>query len=421
MMTTYECCKGKNFPNSYYICTVCFKVYHKSCVLKNKSKYTFSDGFKIKCCENLELNSSQSFLHEKTIMEETIQELTENSQVHENYWRKIKADHEKFLVEATEREQELNDFIIIQDEQIKKSAIEIKKLHDLISDLTNKTWNTRSTQTDRSRHSKQGKEIGIQTDKPANYFGFGSKPKCSLTSEHSPKKSAAETSVCLRSRVLLVAGYHGKNLASSLINIMGRNTITSIIKPNANNKEIIDSAVISSMDFSKKDVVVLWPSNVNVSQYKDLNLRLQHTNFIVLSSPYRYDILEQNEKTYHVNLALNRLVHITTGSLKQVINVNAILRKSNYCPDGNRINNSGKMYIARHIVQRVEQLIGNRTTMNQDCTLETGCKVESTFETLGDDEQLQGTSFETEGRNKMLNEVNGVFLCPRLTQVDIRT
>lgn len=418
-MTNFECCKGKIFPNSYYICTDCFKVYHKSCVLKNKSKYTFSTGFKIKCCENTETYSSQSLLLEKNMLEETIQELTESSQVHENYWRKIKTDYDKFLEEATEREQELNDLLRKQSDQIIKYSAEIKKLQDLISELTHKTCNTQSTQTNSYNHSKnrkQDKEIATQTDIHQDFDDVILKHKRSRNNGNiNQDLEPLETSAYQQSNILLVAGYHGKNLVSFIISHMSRCTVTSIIKPHANNKELIDSAISNSKYFSKSDVVVLWPNNMNTTYFHDLNSRLKHTNFIILSSPYRYDNPEKNEKTFHDNLALNKMVHLAAGNLKQVINVNAILRKSNYCPAGYRINNIGKKYIAKYVVQRIMDMKLCRKTCNR------------TRDDIGDQsmtklttsEQHQKVSSHLDGDNQVLTEGNANFLYPRLTQIEI--
>lgn len=418
-MTNFECCKGKLFPSSYYICTDCFKVYHKSCVLKNKSKYTFSAGFKIKCCESAETTSSQSLILEKNILEETIQELTESSQAHENYWKKIKTDYDTFLAEATEREQELTDFIQKQSDQIKKYSVEIKKLEDLISDFKDKTFNSRSTQTnqyDYRRNSTYEKEIGTQTDKQQDFDASISKRESlqnnrNVTQEFAPEETLADQP----NNILLVAGNHGKNLVSFIISYMGKCAITAIIKPNANNEEIIDSAVSNSELFSKKDVVLLWPNNMNISQFNNLNSRLQHTNFIILSTPYRYDNLEENRKIYHYNLSLNKMVHLATRKLKQVINVNAILRKTNYCRVGYNINNIGKKYIAKYIVNKIKEMKLCGITMNQTRN-ETG---EISMEKLRTREQQQETSSDADRYNALSTESSNNFLYPRLSQMEL--
>lgn len=418
-MTNFECCKGKSFPSSYYICTDCFKIYHKSCVLKNKSKYTFSTGFKIKCCETTETYSSQSLLLEKNFLEETIQELTESSQVHENYWRKIKADYDKFLEEATEREQELNDLLRKQSDQIIKYSAEIKKLQDLISELTHKTCNTLGTQTnnnDHTKNSKRGKEMGTQTDIYQDLDDLISKPKHSQNNRNINQSSGTvESSKDQLRNILLVAGYHGKNLVSFIISHMGKCTVTSIIKPHASNKELIDSAISNSKYFSKNDVVLMWPNNVNRTHFQDLNLRLKHTNFIILSSPYRYDNQERNDKIFHDNLTLNKMVHLATGNLKQVINVNAILRKSNYCPGGYHINNIGKKYIAKHIVHKIMDMKLCKKTCNR-ISGDIGDQNMAKSTTV---EQHQKISCYLDINNQVLTEGNVNFLYPRLTQIEL--
>lgn len=381
-------------------------------------------GFKIKCCDNTDRHSSQSHILEKTILEETIQELTESSQMHESYWRKIKVNHEKFVEEATEREQEFNDIIRKQSDQIRKSYNEIKKLQDNISQLISRTWNSRTTQTDhydRTENSKHSEEIGTQTDKRQEREDFSLKLKLVQKNKRSLIQKTVEPSEYQIDNILIVAGHHGKNLVSFIINCMSRFTATSIIKPHAQSREIIESAVSSSKNFSKRDVVVLWPSNINTSHFNDLHSRLQHTNFIILSTPYRYDKPIHNEKIYYGNLALNRMVHLATGNLKQVINVNAILRKSNYCKVSNCIKNTGKKYIAKYIVQNIKEIILCKTMLNQ-----TSDDIEDKI--LGkkimcksiNAEHCQNPTYDADINNQMHAEGNGHFLYPRLTQTDFQ-
>lgn len=142
-MINYECCKMKQLTS--YLCINCFKVFHKSCIHKNKSKYIFVGDHKIKCCKAM--NSVEDITHEKSLLEETISEINENSLLQEQYISRLKEEHKKFVEEVSIREEELNLFIKNQEDLLKTANIEIGKLKNEIFLLTKKETISQSTQT----------------------------------------------------------------------------------------------------------------------------------------------------------------------------------------------------------------------------------------------------------------------------------
>lgn len=85
-MANFECCKTRAFPQSYYICIQCFKVYHKSCAQSNKRNFKFIKNFQVICCDEIENNHDI----EKSILEQTISELEESNEMKDFHIEKIK-------------------------------------------------------------------------------------------------------------------------------------------------------------------------------------------------------------------------------------------------------------------------------------------------------------------------------------------
>lgn len=414
-MTNFECCKGKIFPSSYYICINCFKVYHKSCVMKNKTNFVFKEGFKLNCCKNTDLNNSQDLVLEKTILEANIHELTENSQMHERHWKKIKAEHDKFLEEATQREEELTDYIRKQDDEIKKFSEEIKKLQLHILDSTNKTYDTQGTQTKIDIRVDTGAQTNDFHD-DYNYSTYTTKQfdnqknNCNQPSTDEPTHGV--------SKILLVAGKHGKDMSNYLINYLGTCSVSSILKPYANNSHLAEAAVNNTKNFTKQDAVIFWPNDSSTVTYNDLKFRLQYTNFIFLSSPYRYDKPIINEKIYFDNLALNKLIFSSIGNLLQVINVNAILRKSNYHPGGYNIRKVGKKYVALQVANRLKEYLFSDTQQPQVLGIIQEQSITNAMD-MGNRTQTQVIADKTTEIMKSAANNSGItnFLYPRLSQL----
>lgn len=140
-MNSLEWCKTKPFPNSYFICINCFEVLHRSCVLQDKTKYTFVDGYKIEYCKNLD--RVEIIMHEQSIIEQTISEQSEDTLLREQHLSKLIQDHRMFIEEVTVRGG--NAFIKNQEKKLRKANYEIENLRHDIFNLQRKSTSTKTT------------------------------------------------------------------------------------------------------------------------------------------------------------------------------------------------------------------------------------------------------------------------------------
>lgn len=340
-MTNFECCKTKPFPSSYFICISCHKVYHKSCVLREKSKYTFVGGYKIKCCASQAASGNLENSQDKSILEETLSEMLENSQLKDQHICKLKQDHKKFLDECEQREEELNTLIRNQKTTLQKAKEEIENLKNDILLLTTKSLSTKGTQTS----CKNYISTKTQTETTCDM----GKDVGSLSNKNNLVNNSC------RKRVILVSGSNGKQLVHSLSRYLDDFYVSSIIKPNAPNHELMQTAISSSKDLTKKDAVVIWPKENSCHLLNNLIDNLKHTNCYILTTPNRYDYPNWNENIYYSNLALHRTVLSATGNLNCLININSCLNRSNYGRSGYYILQNGKRYIAKYIANRIKK------------------------------------------------------------------
>lgn len=360
-MSTFECCRTKTFPSSYYICVNCTRVFHRSCVLRDKLKYNFLGCYKIKCCERMD--ETEALTSEKSLLEETISELNENSTLREQYLKKLKEDHLRFAEEVSIRENELNTLIKNQEDKIKTAYREIDKLKkDISSFQTEKIVCTNSTQTTSNKLATRQTQTEILCENKIH--------PCLHKHDQITKKDDMHNCTPnkpVSRKVTLVSGNHGKDLANILTRYLDAEfSVFSIIKPDASNNELVETAFSLSKDLTKNDFMVFWP-NVNSSQLSNnLMYRLKHTNVMILTSPSRYDLPELNENIYSSNLSLYKNIHSSWGNLTSLLNVDKILRRSNYDYRGIHLRKSGKRYLALHIANeiKIKLRLGFKTSTN---------------------------------------------------------
>lgn len=342
-MTNFQCCKSATFPSSYYICVNCYKVFHRSCTLKNKKKYTFLEDFKIKCCDD-ENNDGNA---NKSILEETLHELTETSNQKDQYIMNMKRDHDKFMEEVLQREEEFNELISEQKLLLDKANEEIARLRHAISQLTGKESRDGSTQTKKTR----SRTILTQTEDKLKFGG-------SLdTSPHTAKEISHSTpDICCpknQPKVLIVAGEYGEGLCHLLRNKLDKYYVHAFIKPKASNQELLTTVLNQSRGYNDDDYVILWPKIAGAYLVKDFYLKLQHTNPIILTPHYRFNVFNTNNVIYNNNLALYKEMHAKSIDLHRIIEVNNLLKRTNYNRVGGLLMKTGKRYIATRIAERI--------------------------------------------------------------------
>lgn len=352
-MSNFECCKTKSFPNCYFICVNCTKVYHRSCILKDKSKYTFVGGYKLKCCGNQQ--SIELLIQEKSLLEDTISELSENTTLREHHLLKLKEDHKNFIEEVSIREEELNALIKKQENELKTASQEIEKLRNEIHFFKTKPKTTQEVQTMINTFSEAHTQTDLHNEIDQHH-------------RHTLTQKSLGCSENIRKNILVIAGNHGRDMVRLLSNYIDNFSISSIIKPNATIHEIIRTTISSTKNFTENDFLVLWPDEKSAYLYQHICTKLSHINFVILTTPSRFDCPNMNDIVYQNNLSLYKKAHSLRGSLDGVIEVNNILRRSNYGLGGYYIRRTGKRLIAAYLSNVIKQREDQRTDIMGKCT-----------------------------------------------------
>lgn len=124
-VSKFKCCKTKVF--THFICTKCFNIFHKSCLLRDKSGIVFTSENKIICCgKDSDWTDEEQDL---SILEKTISELDEDNKIKNLHIQKLKKKYEVMTQEALEMENSLNKIIQDKQDQIDELMQEIKYLN----------------------------------------------------------------------------------------------------------------------------------------------------------------------------------------------------------------------------------------------------------------------------------------------------
>lgn len=300
-MTTFECCRTKSFPNSYYICISCVRVFHRSCVLRDKSKFTLIGGHKIKCCDNLE---TEHLLNEKSLLEETISELNENSFLREQHLKRLKEDHRKFIEEVTTRENELNALIKNQEEIIINAQEELAKLKKEIKLLsTKKLVTTNSTQTMANTLVTRSTETENMTNIKHHFTNKDIQTKPSRRTTVSGQQEDDDNTVKTeeKKKVLIIGDEYARKIASTLHFISGSEySVKGLVFPNSRFFDICKGIFEKTVHFNENDFIILMFKTNCIDNRRSLLMSLKYllpvsktSNLIILSkcSEYRDEII----------------------------------------------------------------------------------------------------------------------------------
>lgn len=213
-------------------------------------------------------------------------------------------------------------------------------------------------------------------------------------------------------KILLIAGHHGRDMVHILKNRMNTWTINSILKSNANNSELVKTAINASKHLTRQDFVILWPNENFTSFFKHLLSSLKHTNFFILSSPFHPRNKHINDRIYYNNIALYKEAHYLTGGLKNLIEINAFLKVTNYSRSGYYINKTGKRFIGREIVNRISRETAE-TFMTNSTNIVSGALINENSNFQSDTPPLPLQEKSTVKPNEIIQPH---FLYPRLSQ-----
>ena len=347
----YKCCKSK--PFIHYVCVKCHNVFHKSCLPKHLSNIRIIKENKIICCKtNEETNFDDD--NEKSVLEKTISELAEDSEIKNNYIQKLKNDNRLFVEDAMKSEEEMN-------EQIRKHEKTILELKEHIHELKNcinkskKVTKTTGTQTD-----KNTKNVYIATDPSftkrnkettsmAQSKSHGEAKTCNqaIFKNNESKIMYQNTTQTKQSANVNIQGRSKNNLKKNKILILsdecGRNCnrlikkykelesyeITSIIKPGALLWQIIENIDSLCKNYTINDFVIIIAGTNDINKKSTPSFRYicnklklsSHTNIIFTSILYKKNRINSFLK--------NRYIHKYNSKL------NEFLTKFNKYAEGN--------------------------------------------------------------------------------------
>ncbi|KAG5886214.1 hypothetical protein JTB14_006409 [Gonioctena quinquepunctata] len=251
-------------------------------------------------------------------------------------------------------------------------------------------------------------------------------------------KQNTENSMLMR-EALRVESTHGRNLSRMLTRQNKDCVIESIIKPDAHDKDIIQTAISSAKKLCKQDVVIIWTSEPHIILIDEFIMKMEHTNPIVLTKPYLYGTDKyKNSEIYRDNLSFFKELHLRKIQKQHVIECNTVLRRSNYSRNGKYIKDIGKWHLAKVINRHIQEKFGevsvkdepiSNNTQPYDFQQEIPIPVTMRDERnrLSIEEELQ--IFQAETTEKTINtrdEIDSVpkdntnnFLYPRLSQIQL--
>ena len=130
------------------MCIKCYAIYHKCCIPKFQKSIRFIKDNQLVCCDE-----DESFVSDRDevrdVLEKTIHDLTEESDLKNKYIKKIKDDREAFFQEAMKREADMSELLKRQEQLIEELNNQITDLKKEININLNskKMTNTIGTQT----------------------------------------------------------------------------------------------------------------------------------------------------------------------------------------------------------------------------------------------------------------------------------
>lgn len=339
----FKCCE-KLF-SSYYVCTQCHEIIHRNCVTNGKYKGTLNiiKGNKVNCCNNesVDLEKSTNLLEEKNAaLEETLNELSLDTQLKSTYIEKLKRENDHLLNEASMREDELNKIIVTNEKTISELNESIIRLKLDLKKYTDKIYNSNSTQTEiRVRNASTNTEESTPLEFARNESVLGT----ISTSLQSALPPAGPTSgvltdsidepIDLRSpsiqepihslntsklrNVLVLSDNFGYNLNYLLNTKLSPldYRVQCIYKPGAKFENIIENIECLSRNLTLRDHIVIvggsnnFSSSFDYPKFKVLWKKLKlcpNTNFTFVGVPYGYH--SQNGLIHKFNKNFNRFV-----------------------------------------------------------------------------------------------------------------
>lgn len=340
--TGFKCCKNKQFL--HYICIKCHGIYHKCCLPKHKSKIKFIEENRLVCCDEI---GSFSENNERSLLEKTISDLAEDSELKDKYILKIKAEHKEFLEEVTRREEELIEQLQQQEKKISELNIYITELKKSIK--SNYMTNTANMQTINFCNTKN---CSTSSDRTMQNVNFLLNNKKQAASKISKAKESQKVNDKAQTQTNLVSQIHANHLSkidkskkNKILILSDQNNISwqmrklldlqqyeimSIKNPGALLCQIIENIESLTKNYTLQDFVIIIGGandikNRRTPLFRSICNKLKmcsHTNILFVSVPYVEKNQNINRHIYKFNTKLSDFLHkfnnYTEGVIKYI-------------------------------------------------------------------------------------------------------
>lgn len=357
----YKCCKTKSF--THYVCIQCFSIYHKCCIPRFKHAIKIVGGHQIICCktETDQRSEEQQYLNvaDKSILETTIKELTEENELKDNYIRKLKKDKELFVADASLCEEEMYGKIRAYEQQLQELKSNIKQIKMPTKPYNNSETKTTGTQTidiatetipvdtdpvSFIKTNTDFSKINVETQTTLVVQNMSTQTNTGKIvgdaesetfhdNQINPVKNTKE-----KNKILIISDDNGLKCAEILHSCIKNDiyNISSIFKPNALFENVVENCDKLATKFNKNDYVVILAGINNAFRHqvistlklKQLFTSLRHTNIIIVGIAYAKNQNFLNNFIYK----LNNIMFTTAQTFKHInyIDVNNTLYYANY-------------------------------------------------------------------------------------------
>lgn len=341
--------------------------------MRNKNRFKFVNEHRVICCneqsENKELHKIND---DYSILEHTLEELTEDTAAKDRYIEKLKRDIRVFTDDALKTEKEMQELLDEQERLLKTVSEEKKALKKVLDEIENKISISIAVQTENKDKRDMSTQVGPQVaTKGTSMDCITSTDVCTNLTTFESRIISDEIPKVEKPRLLLVSGYHGKNVARFLSYQSQNFKVTSFVKPNASTTVLIKTAIDNAMTFTKKDFVIVWTSALHPQLIDGFILQLETiTNCIVITEPYRYDETCKQSVIYYNNLNFYKKLNNRNIKLSHVFECNSVLNKTCFQRNSPLMNNKGKNMVSlallAHISKHFRETITQRNIAKID-------------------------------------------------------
>ncbi|KAG5865146.1 hypothetical protein JTB14_004984 [Gonioctena quinquepunctata] len=234
---------------------------------------------------------------EKSVLEQTLGDLTEDTVAKDKYIEILKNDLKIFTEDALKAEKEMQELLDQQNVFLKIANEEIDKYKKSLDEINSITKSSAATQTCISAKKHTGIQVSPEVASKCIAVGFtNSTHLCNELDRFENRTSfnrkdihpSSEcTTIVNKPRLLLISGYHGKNISKFIHHQSQKFIVSSIVKTNAADSILVRTAIDNSVSYVKQDFVILWTSNPHPQLIDDFISKLNHTNPLILTQPYR--------------------------------------------------------------------------------------------------------------------------------------